>query len=715
MLVRGDFMATTEITSKLPRVLVVDDDDTLRMLARLTLHESGFDVEEAADGLEALHLLKERKPDLILLDVKMPGIDGISVCSQLRKMPGGERVPVLMITGLDDLDAINRSYEAGATDFVTKPVNWMILGHRLMYMLRASETFSNLIKSETKNRALINAIPDAIFQINREGVFIDFKTAPDFGLLVKPEPVIGSKIWDMLPDDLAKGLSELMKRALATHGHEIFEYRTSLSGSDRYFEVRIAVCGEDDVLILMRDITERKHAENHMRYMAYHDSLTHLPNMLLFREHLERSVIAAGHSGNLVALLFFDLDRFKLINDTLGHKAGDLLLEAVADRIIKGMRRSDMVAHVRNDNVTDMVARMGGDEFTILLHGIKKTEDVARVSYRILEELSRPFLIASHEVFITASIGIAFYPLDGEDIDTIIRNADTAMYHAKLRGRNNFQFYKESMNDHIKERLAMETRIRMALNDGEFILHYQPRYNMSKSRIAGVEALLRWHPEDILKIPVEQVISMACEMGIIVQLGEWVLKTACKQAAEWKKAGLPSCISVNLSGCEFRNSDLAANIRRITGECELDPSCLTIEITESSLMQDLDATASILNSLKDIGVKISVDDFGTGFSSLSHLKRFPIDSFKIAIVLIRDMTTNSDDSEIVNAIIALAHSLKLTVIAEGVETEDQFRILREQGCNEFQGFYYSQAIPASDITKLLVEQVKCSKTGGHCE
>ena len=673
-------MTGTHTTSKLPTVLVVDDDETLRMLARLTLQESGFAVEIASTGLEALTFLRERNPDIILLDVKMPGMDGIRVCSELRKLPGRELVPVLMITALDDLDAINRAYQAGATDFVTKPVNWMILGHRLIYMLRASETFSNLVKSETKNRALINAIPDAIFQIDREGILIDFKAALDIGLLVRPEQAIGRQMRDVLPKDLATDLTVSIKKALDTRGHEIFEYRTSMGESDRYFEVRIAVCGEGEVLTLMRDITERKHAEEHMRYMV----------------------------------LFVDLDRFKLINDTLGHNIGDLLLEAVANRIIKGMRRSDMVAHIRSNNLTDMVARIGGDEFTILLPNIKKPDDVARVSSRILEELSRPFLIESHELLITASIGIAFYPLDGEDIEILIRNADTAMYHAKLRGRNNFQFFAESMNDHIKERLAVKTRLRTALNDGEFVLHYQPRYNMSSGRISGVEALLRWYPEDILKIPVEQVISMAGEMGIIDQLGEWVLLTACRQAAHWNKAGLPSCISVNLSVYEFRNSELAENIMRITGECGLDPCRITIEITESVLMQDLDATAAILNSLKDIGVKVSVDDFGTGFSSLSHLKRFPIDSFKIAQVLIRDMTANCDNSEIINAIITLAHSLKLKVVAEGVETEAQLRSLREQGCDEFQGFFYSKAIPASDITKLLVEQNNRSETTGHC-
>jgi diguanylate cyclase (GGDEF)-like protein/PAS domain S-box-containing protein len=697
-------MTISDVTFKKPTVLVVDDDEDIRDIARSTLELSGFSVEEAEDGIDALSFLTERKPDLVVLDFMLPGRDGISVCSELRKMSGGERIPVLMITGLNDIESIQRSFDAGGTDFMTKPINWTILGHRLMYMLRASETFDNLVRSETKNRALINAIPDAMFQIDRQGLFLDFKAALDIDLLVKPEEVIGKRVSEVLREELADKVRDAMDMALETRENQTFEYRIAVGGADRYFEARIVVCGENEVLTLMRDITERKHAENDIRYMAYHDSLTRLPNMNLFRDHLAHSLAAAAYSGKLCAVLFLDLDRFKLINDTLGHKIGDLLLQATADRIISGMRRSDIVAHIGNDYIGDLVARMGGDEFTLLLTDIKKPENVAKVSYRILEELSKPFLISSQELFITASIGIAIYPLDGEDIDILIRNADTAMYHAKIRGRNNFQFFDESMNIHIKERLSIENRIKKALNDKEFVLHYQPRYEMGSSRIVGAEALLRWYPSDILNIPVEQVISIAGEIGAIVPMGEWIFRSACAQAMSWKNAGLPSCISVNLSVHEFKKSELVATVKKIMGEIGLDPCCINLEITESVIMHDVDATNAILKQLKDIGIKISVDDFGTGYSSLSHLRRFPLDALKIAQGLIKDMIINSDTAIVVKAIISLAHSLKLKVVAEGVETEEQFRILSEQGCDEFQGFLYSPAIPAADVTRLMIEQ-----------
>jgi diguanylate cyclase (GGDEF)-like protein/PAS domain S-box-containing protein len=697
-------MTISDMTFRKPTVLVVDDDEDIRDIARSTLELSGFLVEEAGDGLDALSYLKDRTPDLVVLDFMLPGMDGITVCSELRKMSGRERIPVLMITGLNDIESIERSFEAGGTDFMTKPINWTILGHRLMYMLRASETFDNLVRSEIKNRALINAIPDAMFQIDRQGKFMDFKAALDIDLLVKPEEVIGRHLSEVLREELAGKVREAMDMALETLEHQTFEYRIAVGSADRYFEARVVICGQNEVLTLMRDITDRKNAENDIRYMAYHDSLTRLPNMILFRDHLAHSLAAAAYSGKLLAVLFLDLDRFKLINDTLGHRIGDLLLQAIAERIISGMRRSDVVAHIGSDNIGDLVARMGGDEFTLLLTDIKKPEDVAKVSYRILEELSKPFLISSQELFITASIGIAIYPLDGEDMDNLIRNADTAMYHAKIRGRNNFQFFDESMNIHIKERLSIENRIKTALSDNEFVLYYQPKYEIGSGRIIGAEALLRWHPADILNIPVEQVISIAGEIGVIVPLGEWIFRSACGQAVSWEKVGLPSCISVNLSVHEFRKSEFVADVKKILGEMGLDPCCINFEITESIIMHDVEATYAILKQLKDIGIKISVDDFGTGYSSISHLRRFPLDALKIAQPLIKDLAINTDTAEIVKAIISLSHSLKLKVVAEGVETEEQLSMLSEQGCDEFQGFLYSPAIPAADVMRLMIEQ-----------
>ena len=697
--------------SREPSVLIVDDEESIRKVARLTLELAEFSVFEAEDGLKAVELLRELKPDLILLDVMLPGLDGIGVCRELRKMPGREGIPVLMITGLDDIESIIKAYAAGATDFITKPLNWVILGHRLMYMLRASETFSELMMSETKNRALLNALPDGMFQIDRSGILLDFKAAPDLDLIAQTGEVLGKQLQDVLPEELAGRIREALEDAFNTRETQIFEYVVTRLGADHYFELRVVVCGEDAVLALIRDITERKHAEHDIRYMAYHDSLTQLPNIQSFKDHLGLALSSAEHSGKYFAVFFIDLDRFKQINDTYGHKVGDLLLKASADRIINGMRRSDIVAHVNNENVHDMVARMGGDEFTILLPNIRKPEDIAKVSQRILEELSEPFLISSHELNITGSLGIAMYPNDGDDIDSLLQNADTAMYHAKVKGRNNFQFFDESMNLHIKERLSVENRIRKALEDKEFRLKYLPRYEMKSGRILGVEALLRWNPHDIFNVPVEQVIAIAGDMGVIASLGHWILQTACSQAAEWQKDDLCQYISVNISIHEFRNNDLAAKIRKLTNDTGLKPCCLELEITESIIMQDVGTTTSILKSLKELGVRISIDDFGTGNSSLSLLRSLPIDFLKIAQVLTRNLTTDSDSAAVVKAIIAIAHSLDLKAVGEGVETEEQYRFLSDHGCDEFQGFRYSQAVTADEMTTLLMKQ---KHTGPEC-
>jgi predicted signal transduction protein with EAL and GGDEF domain len=406
-------------------------------------------------------------------------------------------------------------------------------------------------------------------------------------------------------------------------------------------------------------------------------------------------------------MLFLDLDRFKQINDTLGHSVGDRLLQGVADRLRKCLRSGDTIARGGDSarGSGDNVARLGGDEFIVSLTDLTRVEDVQKVAYRILEALKEPFRIEKHEVFVTTSIGISLFPYDGTDLETLLKNADAAMYHAKDAGRSNFQFYSKSMNAAAEKRLTLENKLRRALERGEFQLHYQPLIDVDTWRIVGAEALIRWrHPELGLVSPAEFV-PLAEETGLIVPIGEWVLRTACVQIQKWHELGNRDLfMAVNISGRQFSQEALVATIEQAVRATGADPKCLELEITESVLMHNAEETVQTLEVLKAMGPRISVDDFGTGYSSLSYLRRFPIHTLKIDRSFVNDVTTDPGDAAIVSAIIAMARGLSLEVIAEGVETPDQRTFLLQEGCRLMQGYLFGRPVPAEDFETLLKGQ-----------
>lgn len=455
----------------------------------------------------------------------------------------------------------------------------------------------------------------------------------------------------------------------------------------------------------LQDITERKAAEDKMHYLAMYDALTGLPNRQLHHDQLERSVNRAQRDGSNLAVMFIDLDRFKRINDTLGHATGDLLLKEVASRLSGCLRASDYIAceHGAGENgPVDRVARLAGDEFTITLDTLRDPKDAARVAQRILAELARPFVLNGEEVVVTASVGIAIFPQDGQQAAMLLKNADAAMYQAKQLGKNTYQFFAGEMNAAAVARLKMESDLRHALERGELCLHYQPKIDVLSDRIAGVEALMRWqHPERGMVSP-GQFIPVAEEAGLIVEMGEWVLEEACRQMKAWRDAGLPDIeMAINLASPSFRQPDLVARVAAALRQNGVEPSRLCLEATESILMRDADATLTTLRALRELGVKLSVDDFGTGYSSLSYLHRFPLHQLKIDRSFVNEVTVSSDDAAIVAAIVSLANTLKLEVVAEGVETLDQVHRLIDQGCRVMQGFYFSKPLPAQDLTNLL--------------
>ncbi len=444
-----------------------------------------------------------------------------------------------------------------------------------------------------------------------------------------------------------------------------------------------------------KDISERIRVHEHLQHMAHHDALTDLPNRSLFLDRLQQSLNRARWHDRLVAVMFMDLDRFKIINDTLGHNIGDQLLLQLSQRLNKTVRDGDTIA------------RFGGDEFAILLDDIDSDSHISSLAQKMLDTLAVPFKINKQELFVTASIGVSIFPNDGDDSETLLRNADVAMYRAKDLGKNNYQFHSDDLSARIFERMTLETHLRHALERDEFILYYQPQIDARTQNISGVEALLRWqHPELGLVTP-NNIVPLLEETGLIEQVGHWVLETACRQSRVWHDAGWSYLhMSVNISSRQFNNTDFIPSLHDIINQTEINPEFLELELTESMLMRNASTTVNALHSLSGLGVRFAIDDFGTGYSSLTYLRRFPIDTIKIDRSFIHDVTDNPDDAAIASAIIVMAQSLSLNVIAEGVENQEQLDFLTSRNCYYLQGNFFSRPLPAEELTQLLEKQNK---------
>jgi diguanylate cyclase (GGDEF)-like protein/PAS domain S-box-containing protein len=476
---------------------------------------------------------------------------------------------------------------------------------------------------------------------------------------------------------------------VAESGHAV-SFEAAFEPMQRVFSISATSPAPGRFATIFDDITERKRVEQEIQSLAYLDTLTGLPNRTLLQDRLREALIRAERESSLVAVLFLDLDRFKPINDTLGHSLGDLLLKSVAGRLKACVRRSDTVA------------RLGGDEFVVLLPGIQRELDTTLAAREILERLAQPFDLGGREIYSSGSIGIAVYPLDGRDPGTLLKNADMAMYVAKDRGRNTYQFYSGEMNRRALERLDLETSLRRALKHQELSLQYQPQVDLVQGRVTGVEALVRWcHPEQGL-IPPGRFVPVAEETGLILPVGEWVLRAACLQGRPWQDAGLPDLrMAVNLSGRQFKQPGFVNLVGDILAETGMPPERLELELTESMIMEDAEEMVKRLGALKSMGLRLAIDDFGTGYSSLSYLKNFPIDRIKIAQTFVRDIATDPGDAVIVETVLAMAASLRLEVIAEGVETEEQYAFLRSRHCHAMQGYYFAIPLWPRDVEPLL--------------
>jgi diguanylate cyclase (GGDEF)-like protein len=693
------------MTPDTPHILIADDDETARLLMRAALRKAGYEVSLAEDGADALRLFALQRFDMVMLDIDMPGLTGHQVCTALRA-EAGQWLPILMVTGMDDIDSIERAFDSGATDFVAKPINWGLIGHRVKYMLRANQASLDLQAAEARGAAILQAIPDLLYEMDIEGRYIQFHS-PSSSLTTPPvSSLIGKTVNEILPPDAAQ-ICLAALQAAQDHGASTgqrFEMPTGAGTS--WFELSIACkkapAGEPArFIVLSRDITERMDSERQIRQLAFFDSLTGLPNRQSFVDRVEREVRRARQGGAGFGILFMDLDGFKDVNDTLGHSAGDQALKVVADRLREAVRSADLVCRPSDAKADVEIARLGGDEFTALILNIQHPEEALVVAQRILLLMRQPFFLDDREIFLTTSIGIALYGDDGDDAPTLLKHADAAMYLAKDSGRDNTQFYNASLTEITLLRMALEHDLRLAVEREQFSLVYQPVFDAAQGRICGVEALIRWNRPSHGWVAPLDFIPLAEQLGLIIGIGQWVLRTACQDAADWLHDGLDLWVAVNLSPSQFKDPNLVQSVLGVLTQTGLPARLLELEVTESTVMEDTAATMSTLKAFKDSGVEIALDDFGTGYSSLSYLTRMPLSKLKIDQSFVVGLPDDRENLAIVRAILAMAGNLNLSITAEGVETQEQARMLSDMGCDLLQGYYFSKPVPAAAVPALL--------------
>jgi diguanylate cyclase (GGDEF)-like protein len=677
------------------RVLIADDDAILREIANAMLSEAGFEVRTVASGDAAVAECALRMPDIALLDVEMAEGDGYQACSNIRCLPGGADLPIVMVTGCDDTVSIDRAYEAGATDFVVKPINWALLTHRVRYVMRGARVIEALRFSEQKNAALLKAIPDGIFLVNSAGA-IGHCFSPMEGLRQAARGIQPTSLFNLMPETTRGHAMDCLSSALRGEA-AVFEFSMDTKKrSLRHFECRYLPNSAGQVLAIIRDVTARKEAEARIHKLAYFDALTGLPNREWVREHLARSLADARRRRRHLALLYVDLDLFKRINDTLGHGTGDALLRQVAAKLQNLFEQDDM------EEVQAQVARVGGDEFIIVLTGITDDAQPQQAAQKILAAHAAPFLQASYELVVTPSIGIATFPEHGEDVQSLLKNAEGAMYEAKSSGRNQIRVYDSAINARALKRLSLEMELRRAVENSSLEVYYQPKYEARTLKLIGGEALLRWFHPERGQIPTADFIAVAEETGLIGDIGKWALQRVCRDLGQWRGEGLAlPHVAVNVSGRDFMHPEALLRLSDTVTQANLSPSLFELELTEGVLMRDAEAGRRSLLALKEFGFALAVDDFGTGYCSLNYLKRFPLDTLKIDRSFVSDISDDPDDAAIVRAIIALGHSLDLKIVAEGVTTLAQLRFLQAEACDAIQGFLMSAAVPAASFAQLL--------------
>ena len=686
------------------RILIISPDPgdvrTLRE-ALGNASDGPFEVEDAASLASGLQRVKQGGIDAILLDLSLPDSHGLSSFDQVHA--AAHHTPIMTLCSLAQEHEAREAVQRGAQGWLSKGYfDNNLVPQSLRNVIERLKVERKLCALQARAQITLNSIGDAVVAVDMHGRVDYLNIAAEVMTGWERDDAKGRKVAEVLVlvdsdgiTPVANPLEAVLQvgQAEGLSGEVVLVDR---HGTCRRIEDSAAPIFDWDgqlvgAVMVFRDISDTVALTTQMKHLAQHDFLTNLPNRVLLNDRISQAIASARRSNTCPALLFLDLDKFKHINDSLGHAVGDRLLQAVAGRLLDCVRTSDTVS------------RHGGDEFVVLLANERRAQDAALTAEKILIAMSTPFLIDGHQLHTSTSIGISVFPLDGLDAAALIKNADTAMYHAKERGRNGYQFFRHDMNARAVERQLIESNLRRALERSEFVLHYQPKLDLASGAITGAEALLRWeHPEWGMVQP-ERFIHIAEECGLVIPLGRWVLREACAQAVRWRDSGVaPVSIAVNVSAMEFRHRDFFDEAIAIFEATGVDPSCLQLELTESVLMRDVAASAGLLAKFKAMGVQIAVDDFGTGYSSLSYLNEFPIDVLKIDQSFVRAIDGGCDgNGAIVSAVIGMGKSLRQRVIAEGIENATQLAFLKLHGCGEGQGYFFSEPVDAGRMRAML--------------
>ena len=711
-------------------ILLVDDRPENLIALEAILEGPARTLVSVNSGNAALHALLKDDFALVLLDVQMPEMDGFEVAELMRQSQSAKTVPIIFVTAINkEQKYVFKGYEKGAVDYLFKPLDPYIITSKVNFFLELDKKskllerrLEEVRKLKDDNELILKSVGEGVVGLDRQGRVTFVNPAATRMLAQDSEKLILSSISDWFSTDElgVEPFDWLSSRAyeqclLGDSFHQddcVFAQR-----DEEYFPVEYIatpIIQKDDeysgAVVAFQDITLRKRTERQLIHSAQYDALTGLVNRSLFEKILQRAIARAKRAEHCVSLMFLDLDRFKQVNDSLGHNVGDLLLQEVAKRLQSCTRE------------VDTVSRLGGDEFTIIIEGVNYPDSAAVVAKKVLSQLSSKFLLTEgaceYEVIVGASIGIVNYPDSGEDVTSLLKCADIAMYHAKSEGRNNYQFFTADMQKRISRNIDMENRLRTALENNEFTLVYQPQVDIDNGNIVGVEALLRWQIEGGESIPPDQFIPLAEETGLIVPIGEWITYEACRQISIWNEARYtknPLTISVNLSVRQLCDRKLIKVIRNIIRETGIKPQWLVLEITESMVMDSPEEKIRILDELQNLGISIAIDDFGTGYSSLSYVRKLPIDILKVDREFIKDINLDRNGEAIIRAILALSKSLGLKVVAEGVEEASQVAFLKDIGCDFVQGFFYSKPLSVIDLERRFRSDWGVSKASNEAE